>query len=239
MDEKSLYTPLIHPDPIDDKPKASWSAFPGSRRSAPPSVGPSPDKMLIKTGGNALQAVSRQTLESSDDLVAVSVPESGVNPGDMLYVAAPDGRMVEAVVPPGILPGHTFLVRLPPQDSVPLESLPTLAVDQTSVIPGRDVEDTDLRMNEELPQAVELVEQPTVVHAAPTEGDDTLVLVQVPSGSPVGSKLQVHLNDGRVIEATVPSGNHKEFYVRVPPAHQNWHDHPVALAAATVTPFLV
>jgi hypothetical protein len=38
-----------------------------------------------------------------------------------------------------------------------------------------------------------------------------------------GDKLHVQTCDGRTIEATIPSGNVKEFYLRVPPPPQQHH----------------
>jgi hypothetical protein len=129
------------------------------------------DKVLIRTGGNALQAVSRQALEQ-EGLMAVSVPNSLV-PGDNLYVRAPDGsdRVVLVVVPDGALPGHTFLVKMPVEEAAPVAvmgipvSADLLDHDTASqqqhqndgriggggaqVVAGHDIESTDLRLMEE------------------------------------------------------------------------------------------
>jgi hypothetical protein len=70
--------------------------------------------------------------------------------------------------------------------------------------------------------------------------NDNRVLVQVPPGAAPGSKIRVKIPDGRVIEATVPRGEDTQFYIKVPPRKQNWHDNPLAYAAPmAVAPFLM
>jgi hypothetical protein len=70
--------------------------------------------------------------------------------------------------------------------------------------------------------------------------NDNRALVRVPPGVSPGSKIRVKIPDGRVIEATVPPGEATQFYVKVPPKKQNWHDNPLAYAAPmAVAPFFM
>jgi hypothetical protein len=74
------------------------------------------DAVLVKTGGNALQAVPRSILEegADDTLVAVVAP-ANVVPGDILFIFPPDGtnRLIAVVIPEGVYMGHTFFVDIP------------------------------------------------------------------------------------------------------------------------------
>jgi hypothetical protein len=99
--------------------------FPGNRRVLS-LRGPPPNTVLVKTGGNALQAVPQTVLEPLHErrLVAVTVPEN-VSPGSTIYVqyyrrgttttdnSASSLELLEATVPARALPGHTFFVKIP------------------------------------------------------------------------------------------------------------------------------
>lgn len=225
----SLYTPLIDQPIVVDQTRSSWSDFPGRRRTHYAGGPPSSDKLLVKTGGNALQAVPRSTL--AENLIAVAVPEC-LQAGDPLLVQAPDGRVLETAVPEGTFPGHTFLVRVPPPETADLAAAESIEVVQTSnsttrVVDGHDIEQTDLS----------LAEEPTATPVTDRE-DDNLVLVQVPAGARPGDKVRVEKN-GQAFEATIPEGNLTEFYVRVPTVRQNWHRNPATVAPMAVGPFLV
>jgi hypothetical protein len=112
-------TATATPSSTSSSPQRSgWSSFPG-RRSAQPTSGSAAannnsDTLFVKTGGNALQAVSREAAHD-EGLLAVTVP-IGTKSGHKIMVSVPDGsgRLIEAVVPPGVFEGHTFLVRIPP-----------------------------------------------------------------------------------------------------------------------------
>ena len=98
--------------------------FPGNRRTVLPrsAAGPPPNTVLVKTGGNALQAVPRMLMEQQQQQqerwIAVTVPEN-VSPGSTIYVqyGSPpynsDALLLQATIPPGALPGHTFFVQVP------------------------------------------------------------------------------------------------------------------------------
>lgn len=310
MNSSTLYAPLIPTQPTPESPRANWGTFPGSRR--PPanhntrSAGgpPAPDKVLLKTGGNALQAVPREAVLSDENrLMAVSVP-IGLKSGDRIRIAVPDGsgRLVEAVVPPGAFEGHTFLVRIPDQPVIDASTAlqaslvpygggdipeataqPAPIVPQVPSVPGRDA--GNMRVAHVLsaplgpeprladhpfaglfpppipPPSAPLPPQSSSSPLSPTTevqessnstgtGEDELVLVQVPPGALPGTTLRVQLDDGRLLEATIPEGGGTEFFVRVPTTSnsdnshprsatpqqgqpqsqsQNWHDHPLAL----------
>jgi hypothetical protein len=85
---------------------------------------PPSDKVLIRTEGNTLQAVSRQALEQNV-LVAASVPESLAPGRDNLLIRAPDGsdRVISVVVPKGARPGHVFLVKMPAEEAAPIVAM--------------------------------------------------------------------------------------------------------------------
>jgi hypothetical protein len=68
--------------------------------------------VLVKTAGNALQAVPQSTLPRTN-VVAVKVRD-GLTAGQIIVVAAPGGRMVQAVIPQTCLSGQTFFVNIPP-----------------------------------------------------------------------------------------------------------------------------
>lgn len=243
---------------------SNWRQYPGNRKIPLVELwaaGPPPDRVLIKTGGNALQAVSREALEQ-DDLIAVSVPE-GINPGDELLVASPDatGRVVSAVVPERALPGHTFLVKLPPLSEAPVaavgvpleenditnEASNKSGTEDTKVVVGEDLAgDLQLRetsndIEQQRPHSeVEMTrDEATRSRGNTNSRDGESVLIKVPPGALPGEKIRVQIKPGQTIEATVPEGNVKEFYVRVPRQKQNWHDNVLAVAPMTAGPFLM
>lgn len=117
----STYTPVdTKEEPLLEASilKQNNNDYPGiGLRHIIPSFGPPPNKTLIKTGGNALQAVNTSELVQPN-VVTVSVPEYK-NPGEQLRVMAADGsgRIVTAIIPEGCTAGHSFLVQFP--DFVP------------------------------------------------------------------------------------------------------------------------
>jgi hypothetical protein len=147
--EYSLLSNAVEGQPIAPfgGTRSSCSEYPGSRRSAALSGGPPLYTVLIKTGGNALQAVQHSVLENAhNDLMAVSVP-CNVEAGSTLLVATPDGRVVETAVPPGAMPGHTFLVQIPPVEG-PSDFGVTGRdfLTGTEIVQGHDIEHTDLHL---------------------------------------------------------------------------------------------
>jgi hypothetical protein len=131
-----------------------WRLYPGERREIlEQSHELSRSALLVKTGGNALQAVDRRIVEQND-LVKVVVPD-GVDPGHTLVVACPDGsgRLVRAQVPKGAMPGYVFWVRIPPMQPVVVIGVPVERSDgghtiQTPLEDDNDAED-DLLLQEE------------------------------------------------------------------------------------------
>lgn len=116
----------------------NWNPYPTRRRIPFPrdvSGDPPTGMVFVPTGGSVSPAAPRSVMNQSS-LIAVTVPE-GVRSGDSImvsipspqtqhhkqqqprsprgrrYVPAPDDRLLEAVVPPGMGPGHTFFLRAP------------------------------------------------------------------------------------------------------------------------------
>ena len=61
-------------------------------------------------------AAAAPQAESGPDTMSVICPD-GVGAGDWIVVDTPDGRELEAQVPPGVQPGIEFSVALPPPPS--------------------------------------------------------------------------------------------------------------------------
>lgn len=166
--------------------------------------------------------------------LVVSVPEN-VAPGQLLTVLAPDGsgRVVQAIVPQGLLAGHTFFVSFAPAVAVagiPLD--PNLAkqvgsTPQPTPAPQKD-DNADLLLSLEMEDEDGKLE---------SESQTDMVLVNVPPGANPGDKVRVELPDRRQVEVVVPDGGVQHFYVRIPPRttenaqRRNWHDNPMAYGA--------
>lgn len=129
-----------------EKQVEKWRLYPGERREIMrQSHELSRCSLLVKTGGNALQAVEQ------NDLVKVVVPD-GVDPGQTLVVACPDGsgRMVRAQVPEGAMPGNVFLIRIPPVQPVVVIGVPVERNDGDTIqTPAADDAEHDLLLQEE------------------------------------------------------------------------------------------
>lgn len=219
---------------------------------------------LVKTEGNALVAYNPNT-DLPGETVAVVVPE-GMLPGETVHVSAPDGsgRMVEAVVPAGVKAGSTFLVQFPASPvaaRVPI--LPPTAgnvgcVSEQIGKPGSVGSVEGITQQEEQKQPPDLLDSVSCNGQHQPTTDESLILVQVPDGVGPGSKIRVPVpgEGDRFVEAVVPAGNVKEFYVSYDAQggqqqrpvsgnddngnRQNWHDNPAAYAAPMpVAPFLL
>jgi hypothetical protein len=119
-----------------------WRLYPGDRRGdGVVSCGPPAGSLLLKTGGNALQAIDRDILDKQN-MVSVVAPD-GKYPGDIILVTCPfvPGRLISTAIPKGALPGHSFLVRAPPipeiVTGVPVEL--RSEKDSTQVVNGYDI----------------------------------------------------------------------------------------------------
>jgi hypothetical protein len=208
-------------------------SFPGSRAQQPLPAGaePTPNTILFKTAGNALQAISKREIQDNDELVAVSCPE-GVSAGDRLRVLAPDGsgREVETVVPEGICVGKSFLVRFPTRpESFHGNNTNTVFVVGTPASPTERPVVASPDYGDIIPVSppvaipVDDSNAPSASAVLDDQGQD-LVLVKVPKNVRPGDKLVVSTDDGRTVEAVVPSGA-DEFYVRVPPSSDRDNSH--------------
>jgi hypothetical protein len=104
-------------EPLYPTATGDRTAYPGCRRVVLEG-GPPPGSALIKTGGNALQAIDERFVEQKN-LISVAVPH-GTNPGDVILVQCPhDDRLVSTVIPEGAQTGHAFLVEVPPMQPTP------------------------------------------------------------------------------------------------------------------------
>lgn len=206
--------PLIEPTkkPANISSSASSSSYPGNRRavlSTLASAGPPAGTALVKTAGNALQAVPRGITECSN-VMAVSVPEN-FRPGDKLLVQTPDSppQIIEAVIPESAYPGSMFFVEIPETKETPVVSVTGVAVPDGDHAAGGGtvIASNDLHLNT----------VPDESTADPNHDPD-LILAQVPPGATPGSTIGVQAADGRTVEATIPNDTTvTQFYVRVPP----------------------
>lgn len=171
---------------------------------------------------------------------------------------------MRATVPDGALPGHTFLVRMENPPVVAVTGIPVETVPHDLLLTPESNENKDVESHVELMnyEHLDAPWQPPHMHIPPPipppqmqpqahqrqeqqqqrqrDSNDNRVLVKVPPGVAPGSKIRVKIPDGRVIEVTVPPGDATQFYVKVPPRKQNWHDNPLAYAAPmAVAPFLM
>ena len=134
------YTPVAKGE--DEKPWTThnWMDYPALRPSSLAGVKPPSGTVLVKTGGNALQAIDRQSLEQ-DNVMAVTVPYN-VRPGQTMLIRVPNShyeRLVTVTVPMGVHPGHVFLIRIP--EPTVVTGIPVEFNDQKSalVVPSQEV----------------------------------------------------------------------------------------------------
>mmetsp|Transcript_4557 Transcript_4557/g.6569 ORF Transcript_4557/g.6569 Transcript_4557/m.6569 type:complete len:176 (+) Transcript_4557:128-655(+) len=67
--------------------------------------------LVLVDGPNPSSIQPQQAVNpNKSEFIAVTLPE-GVSPGDKIHVKAPDGRLNEIIVPPGMYPGSTFTVQ--------------------------------------------------------------------------------------------------------------------------------
>ena len=216
-----------------------WTEYPAASLRSIISNDAIPDNPTwIKTGGNALQAMS---LGSDKDVIVVTVT-GALQEGNTILVTAPDGRVVHAVIPQGCQTGHSFLVHMDPPvepqshpvivTGVPLD--PNLAtkqqhyhdvvgvVDQNQVIANNNTNNANNNN----------ANNTKIYNCVDAHG---FVLVKVPIGAVSGDKIRVRLVDKREFTATVPRGlETSDFYVKAPPKQQNWHDNPLAYGAPMI-----
>ena len=133
-----------------NQPTSSSQLFPGTRRTYLGAGVPN-GSVLVKTGGNALQALDQQSA-SSENFVSAVVPK-GVEPGESMLVACPDGRMVSITIPPASFPGHVLLVQIPPLgkpvepvDPIVVTGIPVQNTNPTGTIVSTDESDLDLNV---------------------------------------------------------------------------------------------
>ena len=231
----------------DENLKAStrhdgWNEYPASSlRSVIPNDAIPDNPTWIKTGGNALQATVLETMAADRDVVVVTVM-GRLKAGDTIFVTAPDGRLVNAVIPEGCQTGHSFLVHMAPPDEEKSHV----------VVTGVPLDPILIQQKQERENVVAVVDQN---QANTTKNNNKnknnnihncveahgFVLVQVSIGAVSGDKIRVRLLDKSEFTATVPRGlETSEFYVKAPRKQQNWHDNPLAYGAPMIiVPMLI
>lgn len=102
-------------------------------------------------GGNALVLMNKPNRPPPDavgaekkEYISVTLPPD-VNPGDVIHVQAPDGRLNAIIVPEGMGPGSTFTVEFdsgarppppPPTPTVPVQTATAVAAPTNSTTTG-------------------------------------------------------------------------------------------------------
>ena len=115
-EEATLYSPLVKDE--NEKylyDRLDWRTYPASRSPILlAGVKPPKESVLVRTGGNALQAVNRDSLEQKN-VIAVKAPSWGASPGHTILVRVPydNTRIITVEIPQGIQPGQVFLVKVP------------------------------------------------------------------------------------------------------------------------------
>lgn len=179
--------------------ETSPRVFPGLRRPIAFPTGPPKDHVLIRTAGNALQAIPRRYLEQTvtkKSVLGVPVPANscGGDSDNCLVVKNPkDRKLVQVTVPKNYAPGQMLFVEMP------VEEAPAAGV--TAEKPSHDLE----------------------LGTSPGDSKSShchalgFVVVHIPEGQTPGSRLQVSLADGRSLMVVVPSDpSIREFYIKVP-----------------------
>lgn len=169
------------------------NAFPGLRRTIHGMPGPPKGHVLIRTAGNALQAVSQDhftNVVSKPNVLGVPVP-GNARSGDCIMVQNPITRtLVQVKIPDGVTAGQMFFCEMP----VRTGDVPTASV--MPEIPSHELE---------------------LGSCLPPNQTTEFVLVQIPEGQAPGSRLNVSLANGRTVMAVVPSDRSiREFFMKVP-----------------------
>lgn len=173
---------------------------------------------------------------------------------------APDGsgRCIKAIVPQGALPGHTFLVKFDSSEAavmgVPVEQRQDLFLNTTEEEKksdggfagntGQNNSTTPLVVGTPVPQGGTEQAPPHNHHVLQHQESvtpDGSMRITVPYGSGPGDQINVRLEDGRIIQATIPQDpDITEFYLKIPPKNQNFHDNAIVYGAPmAVGPFLM
>mmetsp|Transcript_126171 Transcript_126171/g.353307 ORF Transcript_126171/g.353307 Transcript_126171/m.353307 type:complete len:188 (+) Transcript_126171:47-610(+) len=127
-----------------------WKTYPANRRIPLQQQALGQDLVFLRTGGNALQAVSRKVIEQQQ-LISVVVPE-GKDPGDEILVACPfvKDRLICVTIPKNATAGSVFLVQ-PPLDApeiftgIPVEMSCNNNGSQTPIVNGSDIDELALQ----------------------------------------------------------------------------------------------
>jgi hypothetical protein len=92
------------------------SAYPGNRRISNLDQGIPSGTILVRTAGNALQAIPAASVmeeKQQPQLVEVTIPTNSQS-GDTIHVRSPyRDELIAATIPDGLYPGQTFYVQCP------------------------------------------------------------------------------------------------------------------------------
>mmetsp|Transcript_22063 Transcript_22063/g.38855 ORF Transcript_22063/g.38855 Transcript_22063/m.38855 type:complete len:181 (-) Transcript_22063:69-611(-) len=137
------YDTLLDAKPLYPQATAESKNYPGARRQVLDGKPPS-GSILVKTGGNALQAIDRETAQQRNIISFVVSP--GRSPGDIVLVQCPySDRLISVTIPKGAVPGQVILVKSPPMESTNVSSF-----DENGIPVGTEYDDLRLAAEHEL-----------------------------------------------------------------------------------------
>jgi hypothetical protein len=125
--------------------------YPGNRR-IPSSDMPIPaGNILVRTAGNALQAIPVSMVEkiheSTPQLISVQIPNN-TQPGDIIHVRPPySDILIAATIPNGALPGQTIYVTYPSAATAYIEEMTTIETVATASVSSSTETSTMSNMN--------------------------------------------------------------------------------------------
>jgi hypothetical protein len=176
-------------------------------------------------------------------ILQVTVPP---NCGPTLLVQTPDGQVISAVVPKGLVPGQVFHVQTPPavvQGVVPVDKNDGFAsgFGNHQQAQQHSHSHSHSQPSSPPPQQQQQQQQQRSDSEEIMLRQKGLIKLRVPKGLQAGDRFQVRIPDGRTITVVVPPNIDATdyFHVKVPNKKQNWHDNPLAIAPMTVGPFLM
>jgi hypothetical protein len=97
-----------------------WEVYPGNRRTFMVEDERDDDMFFVRTGGNALQAIPKDSVRQQRTMIRVVVPEGTHPGGDEILVACPfvvtttgNGGLISVTIPPGTTAGSVLLIEVP------------------------------------------------------------------------------------------------------------------------------
>jgi hypothetical protein len=118
-EDPSSYEKLLVTNKYEEEPNRTFwrNLYPGFMRQAQSKPKNPPDgSVFVKTRGNALQAIDRNSLDQ-EYVVSVEVPKEQQASNTIMVTCPYDKeRSVPIFIPEGTLPGDTILVKVAPED---------------------------------------------------------------------------------------------------------------------------